>query len=66
MWLSLWAIVIPSDGLLAGLAYVLVPLHGAFGLAQAHVVASLVRALTVLLVLTVKKRRGLALGKQPA
>jgi O-antigen/teichoic acid export membrane protein len=41
MWLSFWAIVVPRDTVLVGLAYALAPTSGALGLAEAYFIASL-------------------------
>jgi O-antigen/teichoic acid export membrane protein len=51
MWLSMFWVVIPRDGLILLLAYALTPLHGALGLAAAHAVGWLV-ALVIIVGLT--------------
>lgn len=47
MWLSFFAIAIPRDVLIVGLAYLLIPTHGAKGLAAAYTIAWTVAALVI-------------------
>lgn len=59
MWLSFFAIALPRDCAVAGLAYFLIPKSGANGLASAYGLASLVALVSTLLVLPRLKSRDL-------
>lgn len=52
MWTSLLAYTVPKDLILMGAALILVPRHGAVGLASAHLVSWLYGMVVVFLLIT--------------
>ena len=63
MWLSLFAVAVPRDGLIVVTAYCLVPHYGAAGVAWAYVLGWSVALVSILLIVA---RLGLYVRRSPA